>query len=87
METRLLSSNGSDRATGYGLSSKLVRRGERLFAGWLDAPASPGGMAQARSSALMRITNIAAFRAEKIAATSHNPSTNGATRISAITSR
>ena len=48
METRLLSSNGSDRATGYGLSSKLVRRGDRLFAGWLEAPASPGGMAQIR---------------------------------------
>ena len=38
----LLSTTGSDRATGYNLSSKLVRRGDTLYVGWLDAPFGPG---------------------------------------------
>lgn len=43
MPTRhLLSSAGSDRATGYDLSSKLIRRGDTLFVGWLDAPSAKG---------------------------------------------
>jgi hypothetical protein len=37
-----LSASGSDRATGYNLSSKLVRQGETLYVGWLDAPPGPG---------------------------------------------
>ena len=43
MKTHLrLSTAGSDRATGYNMSSKLVRRGNRLFVGWLDAPPGKG---------------------------------------------
>ena len=38
----LLSSTGSDRATAYCMSSKIVRRDERLFVGWLDCPREPG---------------------------------------------
>lgn len=37
-----LSTSGSDRATGYNISSKLVRQGNTLYAGWLDAPLEPG---------------------------------------------
>lgn len=48
MQPLRLSKHGSDRATGYGLSNKLVRRDGKLFAGWLDAPAQAGGMAQIR---------------------------------------
>lgn len=33
-----LSQEGSDRATAYNISSKLVRKDKYLFAGWLDAP-------------------------------------------------
>jgi hypothetical protein len=40
MHTRL-STHGSDRATGYSLSSKLVRHGNTLYVGWLDAPLGP----------------------------------------------
>jgi hypothetical protein len=38
----VLSTNGSDRATGYNISSKLIRQGDTLYAGWLDAPTEPG---------------------------------------------
>lgn len=41
-----LSTAGSDRATGYNMSSKLIRRGGRLFVGWLDAPAEKGQLAR-----------------------------------------
>ena len=34
----LLSESGSDRATGYNMSSKLIRRDDTLFVTWLDAP-------------------------------------------------
>ncbi len=35
-----LSTEGSDRATAYNISRKLVRRGDELIVGWLDGPAS-----------------------------------------------
>ncbi|MFC1452161.1 BNR-4 repeat-containing protein [Verrucomicrobiota bacterium] len=37
----MLSAAGSDRATAYVMSRKLVRQGPRLFVTWLDAPAEP----------------------------------------------
>ncbi len=42
----LLSDQGSDRATGYDLSCKILRRGPDLVLGWLEAPDHPGGMAR-----------------------------------------
>lgn len=33
-----LSTQGSDRATAYNISNKIVRRDDHLFVGWLDAP-------------------------------------------------
>jgi hypothetical protein len=43
-----ISSNGSDRATGYLMSSKIIRTPESLFCGYLDAPESPGATAKIR---------------------------------------
>ena len=43
----LLSESGSDRATGYNMSSKLIRRDDTLFVTWLDAPTELGQPAQA----------------------------------------
>ncbi len=43
MKATLLSSVGSDRATGYAMSNKILRLGNRLLVGWLDGPAEPGG--------------------------------------------
>ncbi len=37
-----LTSTGSDRATGYNMSNKIIRRADQLFVGWLDAPLAPG---------------------------------------------
>lgn len=37
-----LSATGSDRATGYNMSNKIIRRADQLFVGWLDAPLEPG---------------------------------------------
>ena len=37
-----LSNEGSDRATAYNISRKIVRRGDDLIVGWLDGPASQG---------------------------------------------
>ena len=34
----ILSGNGSTRATAYGMSNKIVRRGGTIFAAWLDYP-------------------------------------------------
>lgn len=45
-----LSQNGSDRATAYNISNKIVRRGAQLFVGWLDAPAEIGGAVRIRLS-------------------------------------
>ena len=39
----LLSTAGSDRATAYSLSNRLVRLGGKIFASWLDAALHPGG--------------------------------------------
>ena len=44
----LLSTEGSDRGTAYNISGKIVRRGHRLFVGWLDAAAARGGAARIR---------------------------------------
>jgi hypothetical protein len=38
-----LSSQGSDRATGYQMSARFIRRENHLFVGWLDAPLAAGG--------------------------------------------
>ncbi|MDR1283360.1 MAG: BNR repeat-containing protein [Opitutaceae bacterium] len=48
MHPLLLSREGSDRATAYNISNRIVRCGARLFTGWLDAPATPGGQTRAR---------------------------------------
>lgn len=42
-----LSESGSDRATGYNMSSKLIRRDDTLFVSWLDAPSELGQPAKA----------------------------------------
>ncbi|MBT3267761.1 hypothetical protein HN371_11435 [Candidatus Poribacteria bacterium] len=42
----LISTEGSDRATGYSMSAKLVRREDRLFIGWLDAAPTHGDPAR-----------------------------------------
>lgn len=41
-----LSNQGSDRATAYNISNKIIRRGNELFVGWLDAPSDKDGVAQ-----------------------------------------
>ena len=46
LEPILLSSSGSDRGTGYNMSSKLIERGDDLFVGWLDAPRNKGDTAR-----------------------------------------
>ena len=62
---RLLSVSGSDRATAYNMSSKIIRRGETLFAGWLNAPTKPGapasimlGVCDAASGALRSMMQL-----------------------------
>jgi len=40
----LLSRSGSDRATAYQGSNKIIRHGDRLYVGWLDAPEVDGGL-------------------------------------------
>ncbi len=37
-----LSNQGSDRATAYNISNKIVRRDNELYVGWLDAPQKQG---------------------------------------------
>ncbi|MCB0111249.1 MAG: hypothetical protein KDE53_35245, partial [Caldilineaceae bacterium] len=37
-----LSATGSDRATGYNMSNKIIRRDGQLFVGWLGAPVNSG---------------------------------------------
>ena len=44
----LLSTEGSDRGTAYNISGKIIRRGHRLFVGWLDAAEVRGGAARIR---------------------------------------
>lgn len=41
MNRILLSSTGSDRATAYIMSNKIIRLGSQVFVGWLDAPEAP----------------------------------------------
>ena len=48
MQPLLISSTGSDRATGYDMSNKIIRTANSLFAGWLDAPEEPGDTAKVR---------------------------------------
>ena len=43
-----LSTSGSDRATGYNMSNKVIRTPDALFTGWLDAPESSGDTAKIR---------------------------------------
>ncbi len=43
MKPVLLSQCGSDRATAYSLSNKIVRHEGRILATWLDAASDPGG--------------------------------------------
>ena len=51
MNPILISSTGSDRATGYNMSSKIIRTADALFVGWLDAPSAPGDTAKLRLGA------------------------------------
>ena len=51
MNPILISSTGSDRATGYNMSSKIIRTADALFVGWLDAPSAPGDTAKIRLGA------------------------------------
>ncbi|MFN2231842.1 MAG: BNR-4 repeat-containing protein [Anaerolineae bacterium] len=46
MRFRQLSARGSDRATAYNTSGKLVRRGDQLYVTWLESPPAPGAMAR-----------------------------------------
>ncbi len=48
MNPILISSDGSDRATGYNMSSKLIRTSDALYVSWLDAPSEPGDTAKIR---------------------------------------
>ena len=43
---QLLSAGGSDRATAYNMSNKIVRRDQDLHVSWLNAPQPPGQPAQ-----------------------------------------
>ncbi|HAA76903.1 TPA: hypothetical protein DCE37_17480 [Candidatus Latescibacteria bacterium] len=43
-----LSTTGSDRATGYNMSSKLIRTDDALYTGWLDAPDELGDTVKIR---------------------------------------
>lgn len=43
-----ISRRGSDRATAYNISSKIIRRRDRLFIGWLNAPDVKGGPVEIR---------------------------------------
>jgi hypothetical protein len=40
--TTILTHKGSDRATSYNMSAKIVRRDDRLFVTWLQSPPAPG---------------------------------------------
>ena len=42
-----LSSRGSDRATAYNMSNKVVRLGQDLYVTWLEAPQAPGAPTRA----------------------------------------
>ena len=44
----LISNTGSDRATGYSMSSKIIRTDDLLYVGWLDAPSDAGDTATIR---------------------------------------
>ncbi len=44
--TQCLSTHGSDRATAYNMSNKIVRYGDDLLVIWLEAPLAPGGAAR-----------------------------------------
>ena len=62
-----LSSEGSDRATAYSMSSKIVRRGDQLFTGWLDAPGKKGtparimmGVCDGKTGALQKTIQLGA---------------------------
>ncbi len=48
MNPILISSTGSDRATGYNMSSKIIRTSDALYVSWLDAPSEPGDTAKIR---------------------------------------
>lgn len=61
----LLSRAGSDRATGYATSNKIIRHDGKIFVGWLDAPQFPGGpesiqlgVCDARSGGLLRAFSL-----------------------------
>lgn len=61
----LLSSHGSDRATAYNTSNKLVRHNGHLYVGWLDAPDAAGGPTRVQlghcdgvTGALMRTVSL-----------------------------
>lgn len=43
----LISTEGSDRGTGYSLSNRMIRRDDKLLIGWLDAPPAKGEEARA----------------------------------------
>ncbi|MBT5828882.1 MAG: hypothetical protein HOH77_01710, partial [Candidatus Latescibacteria bacterium] len=38
----LISTEGSDRGTGYNVSNRMIRRDGKLLIGWLDAPLEKG---------------------------------------------
>jgi hypothetical protein len=60
-----LSDVGSDRATAYNMSTKIIRRGDELLIGWLDSPASKGepvraqlGICDGTSGALQTVISL-----------------------------
>lgn len=56
MEYRLVSESGSDRATAYNVSRKIVRRGDRLYFTWLESPPTPGAPARIILAACDHVT-------------------------------
>jgi len=42
MMRHLISTEGSDRGTGYNVSNRMLRRDGKLLIGWLDAPPEKG---------------------------------------------
>lgn len=48
MDPIRISTAGSDRATGYNMSNKIIRTPDALFVGWLDAPSAAGNTAKIR---------------------------------------
>lgn len=52
MKSHTISQSGSDRATAYCMSAKIIRHDDRLYVGWLDAPEADGKPARVQVGTL-----------------------------------